>query len=405
MPDGTTLVATGGDDATICLWDPLSGNAVGSPLTGEGASLWAVFSIAAISLPGRTMLAAVGGHRVGTVLLWDLAAALPAGTGVSGHGGGISSLAAVAVESGRTLLASAGRDQMVHLWDPRTGKAAGPPLKAEDDAGPAYSLVAVRGVDGRTLLASGWRDGSVRLWDPSTGTTAGAPLVGHRSAVSTLAALNLEHGRPLLASGDRAGMVRLWDLTTWTAVGDPYQGPGDLVRSVFVIQASGRTLLICNSDNHERLVCVWDITTRALVRQAPLGLNEFLIGILTPKLGRTLLVSGDADGTVRLSDPITGAYVGPGMIGHTGWVTSAAAVAIRGEQQWLVTASHDGTIRLWEPSTGAAVDEPLRGHIGFVTDMVAAPTAKGHIALASSGSDNTILLWSRRVADDRNVSL
>ncbi|MFF2406343.1 WD40 repeat domain-containing protein, partial [Streptomyces sp. NPDC058092] len=62
-PDGT-LVATGGRDTTVRLWDAATGLPAGEPLRGHGRTVFAVaFS------PDGTLLAGAGGD--GTVRLWD----------------------------------------------------------------------------------------------------------------------------------------------------------------------------------------------------------------------------------------------------------------------------------------------------------------------------------------------
>ena len=74
-----------------------------------------------------------------------------------------------------------------------------------------YAVAAVPLPDGRMLLATAGLDGTVRLWDPVAGTPVGDPLEGHTDWVMAVAAVPLPDGRVLLASAGRDRTVRLWD--------------------------------------------------------------------------------------------------------------------------------------------------------------------------------------------------
>jgi WD40 repeat protein len=76
----------------------------------------------------------------------------------------VLSVCAVMVD-GRMLLASAGNDATVRLWDPGAGAEV---RRLDGHTGWVQSVCAVT-VDGQTLLASAGDDETVRLWDPGRG--------------------------------------------------------------------------------------------------------------------------------------------------------------------------------------------------------------------------------------------
>ncbi|MFI9735960.1 hypothetical protein ACIHDR_23650, partial [Nocardia sp. NPDC052278] len=67
LPDRSLLLASGSADRTVRLWDPMSGQPVGQPLTGHAGS---VSSVAFGILPDRSLLLA-SGSADRTVRLWD----------------------------------------------------------------------------------------------------------------------------------------------------------------------------------------------------------------------------------------------------------------------------------------------------------------------------------------------
>ncbi|WP_249374392.1 hypothetical protein [Streptomyces avermitilis] len=69
-PDEAALIASGGEDGTVRLWDPTTRQPVGDPLDARDG---AVTALASFHTPaGRPCLAAAGPS--GTIHLWDVAA-------------------------------------------------------------------------------------------------------------------------------------------------------------------------------------------------------------------------------------------------------------------------------------------------------------------------------------------
>ena len=58
---------------------------------------------------------------------------------------------------------------------------------------------------------------------------------------------------------------------------------------------------------------------------------------------RDVIVSGSADGTVRVWDAVTGDLVGAPLAGHDGWVC-AVAIGRAGDRDVIVSGSVDRTV-------------------------------------------------------------
>ncbi|MER6398316.1 TIR domain-containing protein [Kitasatospora sp. NPDC001603] len=157
--DGRRL-ATGCDDSSVRIWDIEAGR-IEARHDGHGDRVYGV----AFGADGSWLASAS----------WDGDAVVWADGGIrhrlTGHAG---RLWTASVHPRRPLLATAGDDRVVRLWDPRTGQDLG---RLRGHTG---RILAVTFSPDGSLLASGGEDGTVRLWDvPADGApTARATLLG-----------------------------------------------------------------------------------------------------------------------------------------------------------------------------------------------------------------------------------
>ena len=159
-PDGT-LLASASDDNSVVLWDVATGRKVRSLLAH---SIFA--TCVAFSPDGETL---ASGSADNTVVLWDVAHGV-ARTTLRGHSDTVRS---VAFSADGADLISGGEDRTVRLWS----VADGSPSRILEGHG-AW-VVAVAAGPAAHWVASASVDGSIRIWDSATGAWLAA-LIGVR---------------------------------------------------------------------------------------------------------------------------------------------------------------------------------------------------------------------------------
>lgn len=282
------------------------------------------------------------------------------------------------------MVASAGEDHTVKLWDTRTWQLVAT-LSGHTDTvtNVAFSP------DGRTL-ASACADHSIKLWDP-VGRREVAMLTGHTNVVNALAFS--PDGRLLAtAGGDQA--VRLWDMrthrTTATLTGH--------TRSVLALAFSrdGRTLASSGAD---RAVHLWN--TRTLETTATLtGHSDAVQTVAFSPDGRLLASAGD-DSTTRLWSPTTRRTLAV----LNGKDQVVRGVAFSPDSRMIATTGMVGTVTLWNTGTHRRI-RVVTSHSDGAVNAVAFHPDGGAIAV---GGDGTVRVWGtatrQMLADlaDRNT--
>ncbi|MEU6121851.1 NB-ARC domain-containing protein [Streptomyces sp. NPDC047123] len=412
------MVASGGEDGVIRLWDINTGQLLRAHQAHTG---W-VF--ATELSPDGLVLASAGDD--GAIRLWRTDTGDPIGV-LPGHNRRIRSLAFA--PSGPTLLSGA-EDGAVHVWDVdrlallRSMRTVGTPVWSVAIGGDSHSLVAVAGEDefvrlfdlrtgrllderaahrdwvrsvafapGTSALASGSGDRSVTVWSAADGQLAIVRRIADLKARVRAVALS-SHDDLVVAATEEP---RIQAFSTEGPAGETQPPPGvDWVRSL--ARTDDGTVIVGCEDGAVR---VWT-GGQSKLRTLASGSNTVWSTQFAAD-GHAAVV-GDGAGGVSVIDTSTGTVRRRLAAAH-GRVWSLA-----GGGEHVAAACGDGAVRVWSLldtawSLTLNQDTPRTWAVAVArsTSRLAASTGDGHIRVwdFSTGA----LLWSQDVHAGRLRSL
>ncbi|MFT4215726.1 MAG: hypothetical protein QM619_00860 [Micropruina sp.] len=397
---GQVRLATASYDRTVRIWDPDTGQQIGQPLTGHAKS---VIGLTTFIYHGRPRLATVGYD--GIVHIWYLDTCRWARSLLTDPAQVVNGITSF-THHGQLRLATTSNDRTVRIWDPATGRRVRS-LRTDHDHSYGLSGITSFTQDGQLRLATTSYDKTVRIWDIDTGERVGKPLTGHthpQIRVTTLA----HHGRLRLATASNDGTVRVWDIDTGEQVGKPLTGHTGEMSGITSFTIRDRNLLA--TTNNDRTLRIWDPHATEAQVEHPLAGHTGAVTRITgfTQRSRTLLATTSWDETVRIWDPDTGQQIGHPLTDHTSrvtgipsftneaiLVTGITSFTHHGGRTLLATASNDKdkTVRVWDSDTGQQIGQFLTRHTNPVSGIVSFARQDGQTLLATTGRDETVQIW------------
>jgi WD40 repeat protein len=356
-PDGTRLWSAALDH-TVRAWSVPDGAIT--------ARIDTPAPLAALTLVnGGQLLATAGDEPI--IRLWNAPTALPAQPALP------RPATSLAASPERNLAACGSADGSLHLLDLAAGQVA------QTLSGPSAALLCVTWQIGGARLAAGAADGSAWIWDAATYQPVAALAAGPQEV--TAVALHPSGNQAATATSD--GQLLLWKLDV-PAPRPLLAAADEAAATVMTVSRDGRLAATAGTAGGQPAILVRELATGNTV--ATLLGHTAAITSLSFSPDGSRLASGGQDNTVRVWNMADGQPISQ-FGAHAAPVTT---VVFSGSGQEVVSGAADGSLHLWNAADGAAL-RPFSGHGGAI---VAVAYAAAGQRVISSSADGTLRFWN-----------
>ncbi len=268
------------------------------------------------------------------------------------------------------LLATAGKDGTVHLWNTTTWQ----PVRTIS-ASFTEANVATFSPDGKTI-ATVDDDGKLKIWETATGQCQ-LEKVAHIG--NGAMARFTPDGKLIVTAGRTDGTAKLWEVPSG-------QELKAFAANGAILSMDGSMLAILSAAE----VQLWNVENRKLIRSFAGGRG--IAGGAFSHDGTRIATADEADRWVRLWDVGTRVMIHE-FHGHT---EGATAAVFSVDDRTIISAGDDYTIRFWDVTTGTQRGVHL-GHAARIWNLAVSPDGG---TIASASRDETVKLWDLKAPGD-----
>ncbi|KEP45588.1 putative vegetative incompatibility protein HET-E-1 [Rhizoctonia solani 123E] len=325
----------------------------------------------------------VSGYKNGIIRVWDAYSGQMALPLLVGH---FDDVLTIAVAFDNTRIVSGSSDNTVRVWEMQSGRPVFDPIR-----GHTGIVHTVAFTPNNSFIVSCCY-GMVCVRDSHTGQSLLSPFL-HKCSIYSM---TISPDSTCIAAGLSGDTIRIWDVTSGKAISE--LSTGIKKAASMLTYSSDSTRIISYSDGNfggKGLLCLFDAqnTSAPLNANSSFGHTEPIITIDISPNGEHI-ISGSADETICVWDPITGQLVLGPLTGHNHQV-NIVRYAPAGSR--FLSCSYDKTLRQWDAQTGDSlvVNNPIVDESYFV--LATYSPDGSHIATISEAA--IVCLWSSKTGE------
>jgi autophagy-related protein 16-1 len=293
----------------------------------------------------------------------------------------------VAFTPGGDVLATAGDDRTVALFDAGSGNPTGP----ERLTGSTGAMLDVDfsggdgGGAGSVLMVLGaGTDRAVRLWDATTGRTRHT-LTGHAEKVVSAKFCPWNYARAVSCSHDRT--IKVWDLERG------FCKASIMCASNCNSVTYGESAAVVISGHYDGAARIWDLRQKPGAACDPVevrGHSQHVTAVTMMPTNRSQFITSSRDNTLKLVDLRSGrgdvvrTLKASGYRSGTQWANPCVAP----DGRHVVAGGADGGVFVWNVNDGG-LKVTLRGH-----DVAVATCAWSQSGLVTADKNGVAIVWS-----------